>query len=314
MPPRPAAEPRPPRAAGAVPPIPTGPPPAFPGPRAFPDGPPPAHPVVPPPAPPSVPVPERAGRRPVRTAAAALCLVLGFGLLGGAAAGTWLTGDSGGGTAVGYDEARSLWRETPVDTLFPPTLDGSGAGPGQADRRWVRIGVAPDGGCAGAFDPLLARVLSPAGCERLLRATYVDETGSGVTTVGLLFTEADRAETRALRERFDREGLARRGDLMPRPHAVPGTAAAGFGDAQRASWTVRPLADVPVVVYAVSGFADGRAVEDPRPADGTGGADRTSAPAESGLGHDARGIADRIERGVRRAAAPGTTEGAGKDR
>ncbi|WP_425583596.1 hypothetical protein [Streptomyces macrosporus] len=263
---------------------------------------------MPPPAPPADPAPHRPARRPGRTVAAAVCFVLGFGLLGGAAAGAWLTGDSGERTATGYAEARSLWHEIPVDTLFPRTLEGDGAGPGGADRRWTRIAVAPDDDCAGAFDPPLAKALSPVGCARLLRATYVDETSSSVTTVGMMFTKADAKGMRTLRDRFDREDLQRRTDLMPRPHAARGTAAARFGDAQRASWTIRPLTDVPVVVYTVSGFADGRTVGDPQPAEEAVIEGQTTAPAQAGLGHDARGVADRIERGLRRIAAEGTEQ------
>jgi len=290
----------PPRTAATASSIPTGPPPVLP-----------AAPAV---APHAAPSPGRPARGPARTAAAAVCLVLGLGLLGGAAAGTWLTGDPGEPAAVGYAGARSLWHEIPVDTLFPRTLRGEGAGPGGADRHWIRVAVAPDGDCTGAFDPLLAKALSPVGCARLLRATYVDETSSSVTTVGLLFTEADAAGMRALHERFDREDLQRRTDLMPRPYAARGTAAARFGDAQRASWTVRPLTDAPVVVYAVSGFADGRTAGDPQPADEAVIDGQTTAPAQAGLGHDARGIADRVERGLRRIVAEGAAEGTGQDR
>jgi hypothetical protein len=93
---------------------------------------------------------------------------------------------------------------------------------------------------------------------------------------------------------------------MPRPYAARGTAAARFGDAQRASWTIRPLTDAPVVVYAVSGFADGRTVSEPQPASEAVVEGQTTAPAQAGLGHDARGIADRVERGLRRIVAEGT--------
>lgn len=321
VPPRPSARPWAPRTAAGAPPIPTGPPPASraPAPRT----------PLPPPSPPGPGASAaasgasgarpgadaadaaaaggdgegRRGRGPVRTAAAVLCLVLGFGLLGGAAAGTWLTDGSEADPGAGFARARSLWHEIPVDTLFPRTVEGGGAGPGGADRHWIRVGVAPDDDCTGAFDPALAAVLAPVGCARLLRATYVDETSSSVTTVGMLFTEADERAMRALRERFDRDGLHRRTDLMPRPYAVRGTAAARFGDAQRASWTVRLLTDVPVVVYAVSGFADGRTVSGPQAADEAVVEGQTAAPAQAGLGHDARGIADRVERGLRRTAA-----------
>lgn len=247
------------------------------------------------------PVPER---RPGVVAAAAVCVVLGAGLIGGAAAGTWL-GDGSDGPAArsNYTAARDLWHSVPVDTLFPRTIRGTGAGPGGADREWTRTGVAPDGDCAGALDPLLLKVLEPVGCARMVRATYTDATATSVTTVGLVFTQAEPAAMTALANRFSHEKLGDRPDLMPRTYPVKGGAAAGFGDKQRASWTVRVLTDAPVVVTAVSGFADGRAIATPQSAE-RATADGASGPvAEAGLGHDAKGIADNVERGLRKKAA-----------
>ncbi|MEU1502571.1 hypothetical protein [Streptomyces sp. NPDC005732] len=241
-----------------------------------------------------------------RTVAAAVCLVLGLGLIGGAVTGSWLTGDSAGedGARTSFTTAAGLWHSVPVDRLFPPTVDGQGAGPGGADRIWTRVAVAPDSGCADAFDPLLRQALAPAGCLRLLRATYTDVTHSQVTTVGMLFTKADAAGMTALKTRFEQQGLDRRADLMPRPYAVKGTVAAAFGDAQRASWTVSVLTDAPVVVYAVSGFADGRVVTAPQPAADAVRPGVTTAPAQAGLGNDAQGLADRVERSLRKIADP----------
>ncbi|MFI2434139.1 hypothetical protein [Streptomyces sp. NPDC018693] len=238
-----------------------------------------------------------------RVVAAATCVVLGLGLIGGAITGSWLVGDAASGGASGaYAAAGRLWHNLPVDQLFPPTVDGQGAGPGGSDRTWTRIAVAPDGDCADAFDPLLAQVLAPVGCERLLRATYTDATQSYVTTVGMLFTTADATAMRTLDTRFDKEGLARRTDLLPRPYAAQDTVAAAFGDAQRASWTISVLTDAPVIVYAVSGWADGRAVDSPQSAAEATASGATTAPAQAGLGHEAQGLADRVERGLRKAA------------
>lgn len=243
-----------------------------------------------------------AGRRG-RTLVAAACVVLGLGLIGGAVTGSWLVGDAeGSGARDTYAAAGGLWHNVPVDELFPVTVDGQGAGPGGADRTWTRIAVAPDSGCADAFDPLLRQALTAVGCQRLLRATYTDATQSYVTTVGLLFTTADAAGMRALDTRFGKEGLARRTDLMPKPYAAKGTAAASFGDRQRASWTVSVLTDAPVVVYAVSGWADGRTVESPEPATQATASGSTAAPAQAGLGNEAQGLADRIERSLRKTA------------
>ncbi|MFG3096825.1 hypothetical protein [Streptomyces sp. NPDC048202] len=242
-----------------------------------------------------------------RTGVAAVCVVLGLGLIGGALAGSWLTGEDGDGTAdSGFAAAGALWHNVPVDQLFPPTVQGTGAGPGGADRSWTRIAVAPDTGCAGAFDPLLARALAPVGCARLLRATYTDATETHVTTVGLLFTKADPAAMAGLAARFRTEHLDRRTDLLPLPYAAKGTPAAGFGAKQRASWTVGVLTDAPIVAFAVSGWADGRTVDTPQPAPDAVRSGATSAPAQAGLGNEAQGLADRIQRKLRQTVSPAT--------
>ncbi|MGI5053511.1 hypothetical protein ACM9HC_25810, partial [Streptomyces sp. JAC18] len=245
--------------------------------------------------------PVKAGN-PVRTMAAAVCAVLGLGLVGGAVTGRWLTGDSAAepGAGSAYTVGRSAWHTVPVDSLFPRTLKGDGAGPGATDRVWTRVAVAADGGCAAGLDPLLLKTLRPVGCERLVRATYTDATRSSVTTVGMVFTEGDAEAMGALDTRFTTQHLAARADLMPRTYPAEGTVAAGFGEQQRASWTVHVLTEVPVVVFAVSGFADGRAVAEPQPAAEAMAADATNAVAQAGLGHEAKGIADRVERTLRR--------------
>lgn len=237
-----------------------------------------------------------------RALLAAACAVLGLGLIGGALTGSWLTGDKSGdaGARTAFTAAGTLWHSVPVDQLFPPTVEGDGAGPGGADRTWTRIAVAPDTGCADAFDPLLRQALAPVGCRRLLRATYTDETQSYVTTVGLLFTKADVAAMSALRTRFSNENLDRRTDLMPRPYTAKNTVAADFTDAQRASWTVSVLTDAPVVAFAVSGWADGRSVDTPQPAEEAMTPGATTALAQAGLGHEAKGLADRVERALRK--------------
>ncbi|MGX1502562.1 UNVERIFIED_CONTAM: hypothetical protein RKD43_001187 [Streptomyces graminofaciens] len=249
-------------------------------------------------------------RHPARTVGAVAAVVLGLGLIGGAVTGTWLTGDSSADTAEGnvYAEVRTAWHSVPVDTLFPRTLDGDGAGPGGADRVWTRIAVAPDSDCATALDPLLTKALEPVGCARVLRATYTDATASSVTTVGMVFTEADEKGMLALHNRFTTESLGERTDLMPRTFPAKGTVSAGFGDEQRASWTVEVVTEAPVVVYAVSGFADGRAVADPQPADEAQAEGATNAPAQAGLGHEATGLAERIEKGLRGAVGEKGTE------
>ncbi|MCC3769426.1 hypothetical protein K6I34_001575, partial [Streptomyces sp. UNOC14_S4] len=77
-----------------------------------------------------------------RTVTAALCLVLGIGLICGAAAGTWLARPAGRtATERSFERGRALWHSVPVDALFPRTLRRDDAGPGGAPREWTRVGV-----------------------------------------------------------------------------------------------------------------------------------------------------------------------------
>ncbi|MGY5129701.1 hypothetical protein, partial [Streptomyces nigrescens] len=265
--------------------------------------------VVPAPGAPAMPR-HPSGRRPgPRLLGAVACLVLGIGLIGGAAAGSWLTdeADAAPPTAEAtFAKGRDVWHNTRVDRLFPRTVNGLGVGPGGADRTWTRIAVAPDSGCSGAYDPKLAAALARAGCTRLLRATYADATRTSVITVGAQITKADRPGMMALNTRFSTKSLGTRTDLLPLPYAAKGTPAEDFGRDRRASWTVRILTDIPVVVYAVAGFADGRTVAEPQPAEEAVRPGATTAPAESGLGHDAKGLADRVGTDFRTAAGSRT--------
>ncbi|MFF2776862.1 hypothetical protein ACFVU3_18365, partial [Streptomyces sp. NPDC058052] len=247
-------------------------------------------------------------RRRGRALAVGACLVLGTGLVGGALAGVWLAASGGGKPAepAGYAVAKELWHNAPVDTLFPRTLTAPQAGPGPSARTWTRVVVAPDAPCAPAsVASRLLAALRPLGCERVLRATYTDATASSVLTVGLVFTRADVSAQRAL----DGRRLATRlGQDVPPALAGPGTVAAGFGPAQRAGWWVTAPADLPVVVTAVSGFADGRAVDRAVPADQAMKKGRTDAVAQSGLGHEALGIAERLEKQLRTTALDAAKE------
>lgn len=252
--------------------------------------------------------------------AVGLCLVLGVGLLGGAAVGHWVNGSSAAAQAGEddpvrtYAQASALWHDQPVDRVFPRTLRARNAGPGDADRSWVRIGVAPDAGCAGALDPALAAALAPAGCLRLLRATYTDTTSTEVTTVGLLVTRADPAAMTLFAKHWTEGHTATRTDAMPLPVAFPGTAAADFGPAQRGSWAVDVSGRMPVIVYAVSGFADGRTVSSPQPAAAATVRGATTVAAQAGLGFEAHGLAtalgDHYLSAVRDALHPGAHPGA----
>ncbi|WP_449345661.1 hypothetical protein [Streptomyces narbonensis] len=261
--------------------------------------------------PPEAPVETTTRLRPVRprrtgrVLAVTACVVLGGGLIGGALAGIWLASAEPARPAepAGYTEAKDLWHNAPVDTLFPRTLPGPGAGPGAAARTWTRIVVAPDTPCSPAvLGKGLLATLTPLGCERVLRATYTDATASSVITVGLVFTRADAEAQRTLGQGSG--GLtARLGEDVPPALSGPSTVAARFGARQRASWWLSAPANLPVVITAVSGFADGRALDRPQPADRAMARGRTDATAQSGLGHEAKGITARFEALLRKAVA-----------
>ncbi|MFD0371364.1 hypothetical protein, partial [Streptomyces sp. NPDC127114] len=238
-----------------------------------------------------------------RVVAAAVCAVLALGLVGGALTGAVLAGTGAGEPAEppGFSQARGLWHDAPVDTLFPRTLSGPAAGPGGATRTWSRIVVAPDAPCTATSLPrALHTALGTVGCDRVLRATYTDATSSHVVTVALVFTQADPATMRTLGSRAADE---------PAPTlSAPGTVAARFGDRQRASWWRHVLTDLPVVVTAVSGFADGRVVGVPEHAERAMTPKRTTAVAQAGLGHEAKGVADAVERTLRSTVAAAVEE------
>lgn len=240
--------------------------------------------------PPPLPAPPR--RRPGRVLAAVLCTVLGIGIIGGAGADAWLEHRAAHRPLpadAAYRKAESLWRSAPADTLFPPVLAGPSAGPGGSNRIWTRIALAPDADCPAALAADWQNLLAATGCTRVLRATYTDATRSFLITVGMVFTPADAPAMTALTGR------------LTAPLAY------GFADSQRAAWTASVIDKAPVLVYAVSAFADGRLLDAPRPAEDAMKKDAAGAVARAGLGHEAKAVADRIGNGLAVLAAPPIT-------
>lgn len=243
-------------------------------------------------SPPPQPAHAPPRRHPARVTAAVLCVLLGGGLVGGAAVTTWADHRAANRplpSDAAYRKAESLWRAAPVDSLLPPVLTGprpapaAPTGPGPASRSRPTPTVRPP-------SPPTGRPCWPTcGCTRVLRATYTDATRSSLITVGLVFTPADVPAMTALTGRIT---------------APP---AYGFTDGQRAAWAASVLDEAPVVVYTVSSFADGRPLDAPRPAGDLMKKDATGAVAQAGLGHEAKALADRIGQGVAALAAPPVT-------
>jgi hypothetical protein len=156
-------------------------------------------------------------------------------------------------------EMGKRWRELPSGAIFPASV--SYAPPASlADDPGLtlttqRIGIASQASCATAVDPTAAAVLDRDGCTAMLRATYVDGTGSYVVTVGAaVLPGAARAAAaaRAISAGGSANGL---GSTV---HTVrfAGTPAAGFSNGRRQLSGVLS-AGTYVVLYTI-GYADTR--------------------------------------------------------
>ncbi|WP_048584652.1 hypothetical protein [Streptomyces viridochromogenes] len=108
----------------------------------------------------------------------------------------------GGGalTAHAYSNARQeipndesgkvLWRDEPVDKIFPTTLGGRGGyNGGLYDREqaiWNRAGISPETDCDKGITRYTLKAAQENGCKAVLRATYVDSTANMVATVAVV--------------------------------------------------------------------------------------------------------------------------------
>jgi hypothetical protein len=155
-------------------------------------------------------------------------------------------------------EMERRWRALPAGKIFPGTvayqLPGAALNASSSlalDAR--RLGVAEPSACPAAVTGGAAAVLRQFGCSEALRATYLDASGSMVTTVEVaVLPDAAAAKTAAADLTSQSGGSA----LLVRTYRVAGTPAAGFGDAERQM--TRAVAAGPYVVLATAGFADGR--------------------------------------------------------
>lgn len=149
------------------------------------------------------------------------------------------------------------WRTMTAGQIFPATVTyqlpgyslASGSGLNLTARR---IGIARRAGCGAATDPRAARALERRGCIAVLRATYVDSTGSLVVSVGVAVLPSATAAG-AVASQLPHGGRPGAG---VRPVAFPGTLTSAFGSRQRQlSWAV---SDGPYLIMSAAGYADGR--------------------------------------------------------
>ncbi|MBB5133888.1 hypothetical protein HNP84_003614 [Thermocatellispora tengchongensis] len=151
---------------------------------------------------------------------------------------------------VRQDIARR-WHAWPAAVVFPEELEYIGLARTQQYAR--RVGIAPEVACGSGTDAPVAGVLAEAGCQTLLRATYVDQSATFAITVGVavLRDEEARLQATAKLPVDDRVGV--------RPVAFPGTVTELFGAAQRQrnGW----VGAGPYIVFSTAGYTDGRTRE-----------------------------------------------------
>jgi hypothetical protein len=164
-------------------------------------------------------------------------------------------------------ESGQRWRDLTAGAIFPASVSYAPPVALSDDASLAlsarRVGLAKQASCASATDTAAAAVLDREGCAAILRATYVDGTGSYVVTVGAaVLPDAAKAATaaRAIAGTGGAAGTATAG-APAAVHAVPvtGTPAAAFTDKRRQLSGV-VSAGTYVVLYTV-GYTDTRPKE-----------------------------------------------------
>jgi hypothetical protein len=153
-------------------------------------------------------------------------------------------------------ELSRRWRTMPVGQIFPATaryqVPAIALYSGQPlPLTATRLGIAPQGTCSAAVSTTAAPILARGHCTAMLRATYIDASGSMLVTLGIAVLPSSGAAAGAASQ------LSAAGNhLVLRPLAVAGTLAASFRDKQR-QFAVA-IARGPYVILATAGFTDGR--------------------------------------------------------
>jgi hypothetical protein len=161
-------------------------------------------------------------------------------------------------------EVSARWRQLPAGAIFPATTayappealnDG-----GRLTLTARRLGIARQASCKQATDAAAAPVLARGGCQTLLRATYVDGTGTYLATVGVAVFPGS-AQAAAAQKALSAPALSHAGNPKAlaagvRAATFAGTAAGGFSDGRRQ--LSGSLSAGPYLVFYTIGYADGR--------------------------------------------------------
>lgn len=166
-----------------------------------------------------------------------------------------------------YDFGPVMWRNEPADTIFPNTLglrlDDDSTPTTDAQRApWRRVGISPETACEKGLGRETFEKVEPLGCTAVLRATYVDPTGSAVATVALIVLHPNNDDVHELEDSFSEKTDKEETPAKVRTFAVPHTAAEKWNDAFRngAAAGMASSVQLPYGVAATTGTTDGRKI------------------------------------------------------
>lgn len=147
-------------------------------------------------------------------------------------------------------EITSRWRRLPAGQIFKPAVTYNTAEGVTALAR--RVGIAKASPCASAADPEVGHALVSQGCVTVLRATYVDQSGTLASTEGIAVMPSSGAAAKALAAFPSATGQHKGVDAVP----FPGTITHLFGDRQRSWFGI--TASGPYVFLSAGGYTSAR--------------------------------------------------------
>ena len=142
------------------------------------------------------------------------------------------------------------WERLPAGVIFPATVAYTTAQ--DTSESATRLGISSGDSCQRSLDDTVAGAAQRYGCVAVLRASYADQLGGTVYTVGVVVFPGN-ANARGFASSVPAAANPATGlDAL----AVSGTAAALFTNSARQTTILEAIG--PYVVLAVSGYADGR--------------------------------------------------------
>jgi hypothetical protein len=205
--------------------------------------------------PPGAPERGRRSRQLTRKVALTLLVAVGLAGVGGGGAGLALeltrTATKAEVSAALQAEIASRWQRLAAGKIFPQAIGYTTSDEGAPTTARL-VGIAPSASCAASLDPPVAGLLRRYGCVTVLRATYVDSSGTLAATAGIVvMTSANAAGQAANASGGGEEGSG------IRTFSLPATVADQFGDPQRRAFSPVHSTGPYVFLYA-AGYTDGR--------------------------------------------------------